>query len=409
MMSRKNILRMVSLLIFINSFASKSYSQKEQIATNQIDSSLIGQKDLIDIFDQIFKSKKKKNKLPEITKEKKYHFSVLPVIGYTLQSGLVANVSGNVIFKNYKNDSTNTSAIIQGISYTEKNQLEFYVLSDIWSKNNMWNVNTDLRYYIYPQDTYGLGGFSKESDAQLVNFSFLRFYNTVYKKATKNLYLGLGYMLDKRWNITQDHQTGLSDYEKYGFYRNSCSSGISLNVLSDTRDNPINSSKGVYSNIIYRYNTTMLGSDENWSSLTLDFRKYYKIDKKNTILALWNYNWLTLSGKAPYLDLPSTAWEPNNNLGRGYIQSRFRSPNLVYVESELRFNITKNELLGAVIFANAQSFTEWSSKRFERIIPGFGGGLRIKFNKESNTNIAIDYGFGLDGSGGVFINLGEVF
>ena len=39
----------------------------------------------------------------------------------------------------------------------------------------------------------------------------------------------------------------------------------------------------------------------------------------------------------------------------------------------------------------------------------YGFGIRIKVNKVSNTNIAIDYGFGLDGSHGFFVNLGELF
>ena len=30
-------------------------------------------------------------------------------------------------------------------------------------------------------------------------------------------------------------------------------------------------------------------------------------------------------------------------------------------------------------------------------------------NKFSNTNLAIDYGFGVNGSHGLFFNLGEVF
>ena len=75
----------------------------------------------------------------------------------------------------------------------------------------------------------------------------------------------------------------------------------------------------------------------------------------------------------------------------------------------MRFNITRNKFLGAVFFANAQSFTEMNSKKFERVIPGFGTGIRLKFNKYSRTNLALDYALGIDGSGGVFINLGEVF
>ena len=368
----------------------------------------IKQLDLIDLAGNLFKKKSKKVER-EIDSTKRFQFSIFPIIGYSLQSGLVANVSGNVIFKNGKNDSTNISDIVQGISYTQNRQFEFYIQSEIWSKNTEWNFNGDFRYYIYPQETYGLGSFSKADDALLVNFSFLRLYGTIFKKVKNHLFAGMGYMLDKRWNITQEEHSFVSDYDKYGFLTTSNSSGISFNILSDSRDNPINSYKGLYASGILRFNKTFLGSDENWTSLLFDIRKYYRLGKKSNVLGIWNYYWFTLNGKVPYLDLPSTGWDANNNLGRGYIQSRFRSPNLVYLESEFRFNITRNNFLGAVIFANAQSFTEISSKKFEKIIPGFGTGLRIKFNKHTRTNLAIDYGFGLDGSGGVFVNLGEVF
>ena len=36
-------------------------------------------------------------------------------------------------------------------------------------------------------------------------------------------------------------------------------------------------------------------------------------------------------------------------------------------------------------------------------------GLRIKLNKHSRTNIGIDFGFGVEGSNGVFFGTGEAF
>jgi hypothetical protein len=69
----------------------------------------------------------------------------------------------------------------------------------------------------------------------------------------------------------------------------------------------------------------------------------------------------------------------------------------------------RNGLLGGVVFCNAGSVSELRNNRFEVIYPGFGIGLRIKFNKFSNTNACLDYGIGTKGSRGFFGNLGEVF
>jgi len=50
-----------------------------------------------------------------------------------------------------------------------------------------------------------------------------------------------------------------------------------------------------------------------------------------------------------------------------------------------------------------------ASGRYEYIQPGYGLGIRISLNKFSRTNLCLDYGWGSHGSGGFFVNLGEVF
>lgn len=154
-----------------------------------------------------------------------------------------------------------------------------------------------------------------------------------------------------------------------------------------------------------------MGSQSNWSSLQIDARKYvhFPANSKN-ILAFWGFAWLTTSKTTPpYLMLPSTGWDDQNNTGRGYIQSRFRGKNMYYYENEYRFGITRNGLLGGVVFANVQSFSADLSDEYKKLLFGYGVGLRIKLNKHSNTNLCIDYGFGQNNSHGFFANIGEVF
>jgi hypothetical protein len=154
----------------------------------------------------------------------------------------------------------------------------------------------------------------------------------------------------------------------------------------------------------------LLWNKSNYRSLIIDTRKYFKLSKKSdNILAFWTYDWFTFNGNAPYLDLPSTGWDPYANMGRGYIQSRLKGKNLVYLEAEYRFRILKNGLLGGVVFTNAQSVTDWPSNKFTMIYPAIGTGIRIKINKHSATNLALDYAWGIGGSNGIFVNLGEVF
>jgi hypothetical protein len=82
---------------------------------------------------------------------------------------------------------------------------------------------------------------------------------------------------------------------------------------------------------------------------------------------------------------------------------------MLYQEIEYRFGITRNGLLGGVAFLNAQTFSEYPGEQFEQTNLGYGAGVRIKVNKYSNTNLGIDYGFGVGGSQGLFVNLCEMF
>ena len=264
----------------------------------------------------------------------------------------------------------------------------------------------------YPSFTYGIGGYSKIEDGYLIDYNAIRIYQAVLRRVRENMYAGIGYNLDYFWNIEEltPPPNTITDFQKYGLKPTEVASGITFNFLYDSRNNPINPDRGSFTNVIYRPNLTVFGNSSTWRSLVFDLRKYIRVSKNNdNVLALWSYDWFTVTGTPPYLMLPNTGSDPYSNTGRGYIQSRYRGANMIYLEGEYRFTLSHNGLLGGVVFANAESFTELSSNRFETIAPGWGAGVRVKLNKYSRTNIAVDYGFGLGGSQGLFVNLGEVF
>ena len=376
--------------------------------TNNFQRDTIPRKDLIDVLQSIVKSKKQ---IDERKTPKKLVVSVAPAAGYSLTTGFAGLVSGNAAFLTGGGKDQNTSTFSSTIEYTGKNQKTAYLFSNVWGRENKFDLVGDWRYFIYPQNTYGLGSLTTEDNANLVNYSYLRFYETALKKISQDNFIGIGYNLDDHYNITQEgtKDGSVTDFQKYGLASHSVSSGLNLTLLHDDRRNPINPQGGSYFNIVYRSNFHFLGSDQDWQSLQLDLRKYVKLSPgSNNILAFWSLSWFTF-GNPPYLDLPSTGWDAQANSGRGYIQGRFRGKDMLYLESEYRFGITQNGLFGGVVFANAETFSGWPGNQFQKLLPAAGAGLRLKFNKHSNTNICLDYGVGVNGSKGFFVNLGEVF
>ena len=392
------------------------YADKD---TSTVKKDSVPQKDL---FDEIRKlNHKKKLVVPKsdttiITKKDTITSrpvkSFIPAVGYTLTSGLAFTLSGNIAFRLAPN--TRISTITASAAFTLKKQFTLPIESNIWSKNGEYLFVGDYRFYKYPQSTFGLGSNSNINNEDPMNYIYARFYETVLRHIAGNLYLGAGYIIDYHGNIAEQGNTNgtPSDYKAYNLpaTNHSTSSGITVNGLFDSRDNSINASRGYYAAFQYRDSYRDLGSTSGWRSLILDLRHYIRFPEgSNNVLALWSYDWLVLSGKPPYLDLPATSWDPYSSTGRGYIQGRFRGAQMVYGEAEYRYRISANGLFGGVIFANAESFSAAPGTCLQSIQPGIGPGIRIKLNKVSKTNVCIDYGFGREGSRGLFVNVGELF
>ena len=406
----KRIFKLIILLLFaLKSFSQKDTLQKEAIQQIIVqNNTTIKEKDLGDVIKKLFINKKKDSVSP--LENKKYNISLLPAAGYTLQTGIAGVLTGNIGFYTNKATDTKLSLISSSITYSQYQQIIFPLYADIWSKNEKWNFISDNRYISYPSNIFGLGGNTDPNKGHTIDFDQIKLHETVLRKITKNLYGGIGFYYDNFYNIkVLDPQTRrINVFIQKEIGTTEVESGPVFKILYDARKNQLNPTQGNFLNVNLRQNFQELGSSKMWASLLIDARKYFNFPQgsKNT-LALWSYNCLTIAGNPNYLLQPSTGWDDQYNTGRGYIQSRFRGKKMLYFESEYRYNITRNGMLGGVIFANVQNFTG-NLKPYDTYLPGYGAGLRIKLNKNSGANLCLDYGFG-NGSQGLFVNLGEVF
>ena len=392
------------ILLFFSKFIS---GQTGETVPN--DSTTIQQKDVVDIFQELLSRELRKDSA--LMKDNGPFFSLIPVVGYSLHTGLTGVIATSTTFYSDNERKKNSRILING-NYSVYHQYWFTVISNIFFEKLKLHLTGDTRYYKFPTITYGLGPKSTFSNPLHIDYSYLRFYQVAFREIAPNLFVGMGYNLDLHWNIEADSVPGsdLDQFVRYQKGNQSISSGISLNIQYDNRKNAVNPQNGIYANIQVRPKLTFLGSNKNWQSLLIDIRHYVKLPvSSHNILAFWSYNVITLSGTPPYLDLPSIGWDNYSTTGRGYAPGRYTGRNLIYFESEYRFSLTGNGLLGGVIFGNAQSIPNSISDNIRPIIPGVGFGLRIKINKFSGTNLAIDYGFGIRGSHGFFFNMGEVF
>ena len=366
----------------------------------------IPQIDCIYYLQKIFKIKPNQDSL----KNKKVNFSFFPTDSYN-SGGRVLVTSFNATFLLGDKSNTNNSTVyfIPYISFNNQFGVEFY--PTIWLKNNSWNFVGEYFILNYPQDTWGLGGNTPDSNETLVDGKQSRLHQNVLKGIFPNFAIGLGYQYDAHYDIKITNDTINVNYNDFpeATTGKSVSSGIAFPAVYDSRKNIINPQKGFYTGFTYRYNSPDLGSDAKWESVFLDVRKYFPIPDTRSILALRTYYWSVVSGKTPYFDLPSVGTEPaTGTSSRGIQRNRYRSNAMLYFESEYRFNILPNGFLGGVVFTNITSASQYDTNNFEYWHPAAGCGLRIKFNKYTKVNVALDFGFSKTYAG-LYLNIGEAF
>lgn len=352
----------------------------------------------------------------------KPQWAILPSLNYQPATRVALGTILTTSFYPKDAPRTRLSAVYLYAGYSQLNQVLTTAITNIWTKRHRFNLQGDWRFYNFPTTTYGLGGQTQLANASAVNYNHIRFHQTLYKTISHDYMVGVGYLLDRHFDVQNTDPSGqVTDFARYGLTRQATSSGVLVGILRDRRRNPNNPTEGSYLTAQYRVYSRTLGSSTNYQAFWLDYRRYIpfggRLEKQ---LALWSFNWVTFGGNAPYLDLPATGWDTHNNSGRGYTLGRLRGPSLYYLEAEYRTQFTMNGFVGGVLFANAQTIGPWpgpipagleaSAQGSDlHIWPGFGGGLRFKVNKNARTNLAIDYGFGAGGSQGLYFNLNEVF
>jgi len=379
-------------------------------AANPIKDTL-GQRDIIGI---LLKWTHIHIKKPTEVDGKRVYYSLLPLSTNVPGGGTALVTSTTAGFYLGDRKSTYMSNVTFSPGFNFRGQFNFPIRANIWSPNNAWNYQVDTRFSIYPQYTWGLGAGQQEDDKILIRYQYTRLYASALKKIRPWLLAGFGYDLDYNIHIRSDKDSPtLQQFTGYKYgtadNSNSFSSGLTLNLLYDTRNNSINPLPGAYFNLVYRVNLKFIGSNTDWHSLYVDMRKYISFSEhQQNVLAFWSYFWTTVGGNAPYLNLPAIGQEPYQRSGRGFYPSRYTGRSLYYLETEYRRDITRDGLFGFVLFANLNTVTEPDTHRFAYLHPAAGPGLRIKFNKHSGTNIGIDYGWS-KGYHALYINLGETF
>lgn len=374
------------------------------------DSSQVPQRDAFDLLNALLNKRIE----PQVDYKPKsgLQWALLPTFSYNPVYGAAFGVMLSGAGHRGMEDGRYSNLAIAA-NYSTEGQVQIQARGDVFSAGEDFLFRGDFRHLDTQRSTWGLGQVYSNQEEYPMSFMLQRFYATVLRRISGPVYLGLGYHLDQ-FNDIEDERANAGESTPFSEYTGglpstTTASGFSVNLLADTRDNLVNTSHGYYLSWSFRDYLSAMGSDSSWQEMWVEARMYPHVPKSsNHVLAFWLYGWFSF-GPAPYLNLPSNGWDTYGRGARGYLAGRIRGQNQIYLESEYRWELTRDGLWGMVVFANLTSTTRPDTNTFGAFDPGVGAGLRIKFNKNTDTNLTIDYGWGHDDSHGLFLGMTEVF
>ncbi len=338
-------------------------------------------------------------------------FLPVPVLGYSQEAGLQLGAAGIYSFyTDIKNPLNKASTAFTNLIYSTKGQNRITFKTDIWTKRNAYHIIGDIRIARSLFDFYGLGNQTRFADAEKILQKQLRFGLEVEKEFFKNLYFGLGSEFDNQ---------KFEDVKSGGIFLTNAPNDrkggrvvfLKLTQLYDTRNNSIYPDKGLFIRSRFAVAPNFFGGDNfAGNHIDMDIRTFKKLTNK-LILGL-NVNFEKLTYEK---NVESFYFQPQlggDQIMRGYYIGRFRAPNLIASQAELRYRIVPR--LGLVGFAGTGMVFNNNQFAINNLKPNYGVGTRFFFDLEKALSLRIDYGFGEKPPGekrisGFYISLGEAF
>ena len=379
--------------------------------------------DQMDVFDLLRKLRKKEAADDTTWDYRQAMKAFAPVIGAKPSSGVLMGVAGNIAF--YRGDpaTTHISSAVASVTFSTKKQTSITDRMTVFTRNDRLRLDADHRFQWTSLETNALGTSADTRDSIQTGFDFFRLHHTAFASVRPSLYAGGGLYFDTHRDTgPHDDEDAIgwqdSAYVTYSEanglpIESQTSAGVSGDLMWDSRDSFINAQRGFLAKVSYRaLFDGFLGGDSDWQRVNVDVRTYQPITKSGRHkIAVWLLADLVVDGVAPYYDLPAMGQDTYGRSARGYREGQFRGEKLAYGEVEYRATLTRNGLLGMVVFLNTTTTTNLQNGEhlWDSFATGGGAGLRLSINKRSKTNLCFDVGFGKQGSRGVYLSVQEAF
>lgn len=343
---------------------------------------------------------------------KKPNFVLVPALASSPETGIEFGGASLLSFytDTAKHGITRVSSLYGYASITTKGQEKVSLNGIYWTPQNKWHYTSNISYYNYPFDFYGVGNNTLKANVETIEEKKTRLAGTGDRLIFKNVYAGFSAGIVKYYYYSGTYHQNEEfkndpNIQNHGGGTVVYGGGI---LIYDSRNNNTYTTKGTYINTYCNLLQGIFGNNSYTGGFfNLDFGEYFKLWQP-LVLAFNLKEQSLIGGRSPFYLLPQLG---NDALMRGYYTGRYRDRNLLAGQGELRYRIT--DRFGIVGFLG---WGEVARNEFtlSALKPDIGGGVRYFFDTEKGLSIRADYGIGeqVQGEarqGGFYIALGEAF
>ncbi len=236
-------------------------------------------------------------------------------------------------------------------------------------------------------------------DYVTINYRRFQVFGRVSKNLGERRFVGLGYQYNRFFD-SEIPSTPFFDFIPAGTNSNIAGAGPVFTI--DRRDNQFSPKKGMYFDLFSYTMFNLNPGGFSYQQFGADYRRYHEI--KRHVLA----GQLLLQSSAGELPVMEKFRLGGPQVMRGLFKGQFRDNHLWALQTEYRYEIWPLVKVAAFGSAGNTSPT-FSGLLNQKLVVGFGAGLRLRLNKSKQVYGAIDYARTNLGTSGFYMKLGDAF
>jgi len=285
--------------------------------------------------------------------------------------------------------------------YTLQKQTVIVLSSTIFFPGEKQIFRFQGSYSNYPDITWGIGNDTPESAEEDYSLRQMFINPQLIFRLYKRLFIGASLEMQNIADFSYI-QGGAFDYDNINGKEGGLSSGAGLLLTWDTRNNAYSPSRGAFAEVNVTKFLKALGSDYDFTSYLLDFRKFMPAGR-NRVLGFHSVAKVNV-GSAP-IRYMSMIGGPE--IMRGYYKGRFTDEDVFAVQAELRqYLFWRIGVAGFASIGQVSNYVKYFG--LDEFHYAYGAGLRVVLQEKEKLNLRVDFGFGKNSSG-IYVLLKEAF